>query len=206
MGKIIDLTGKRFERLYVIKLAKTDKRAYWHCLCDCGSEKIISSHSLVRGLTKSCGCLKEERSRQLNRKHGLTTKNNRLYHIWFGIKERCYNKKHPHYHRYGGRGIILCSEWHDYPVFYNWALSHGYDDNLTIDRKNNDEGYSPDNCRWADKKGQNRNLSNNVFITVNGITKLLVEWSEETGINASTIRGRIRHGWSAKKALGLEIE
>lgn len=103
--------------------------------------------------------------------------------------QRCTNSKDKDYKHYGGRGITVCSEWFSYDAFYEWALSSGYSDNLTLDRKDNNKGYAPDNCKWSTMKEQSRNRRNTT--SING--KCLVEISEETGININTLWYRYTH-------------
>jgi len=109
-------------------------------------------------------------------KHGLKNKNPRLYRIWLSMRNRCNNPNATKYKRYGGRGICICEEWNDYSNFYKWAIENGYNSGLSIDRKNNDGNYTPENCQWSSEKEQARNRSDNRFLTVNGITKLIVEY------------------------------
>lgn len=144
-----DLIGERFGNLTVVKkLGYQDKRSVWLCLCDCGNYKSFDRNRLR--MTKSCGCLKGQ--------HGVGMKKHRLYRIFNGMKSRCYNPNATGYKNYGGRGITICYEWlSDYFNFYDWAMSSGYEDGLTIDRIDNDLGYSPDNCRWMTRADQNRN-------------------------------------------------
>jgi len=114
--------------------------------------------------------------------------------------DRCENKNHKYYNNYGGRGITVCTEWHDIEAFYKWALLNGYTENLTIDRKNNDGNYSPENCRWVTMKVQNNNRRDNKVIKYNGETKTLKQWSEILGINYKLLSFRLCHGWTVKKA------
>ena len=156
----INIENQRFGRLLVIARAGSSKgrEALFKCRCDCGKEVIVVGKSLRRGLTKSCGCLQREIAKKANTKHGLGNYENRIYRIWRGMRTRCLNPNASHYKIYGGRGISVCSEWlHEVKLFYEWAVSHGYKDNLTIDRIDNDKGYEPSNCRWATYKEQRHN-------------------------------------------------
>lgn len=117
-------------------------------------------------------------------------------------EKRCYNKSHPYYRYYGGKGITICSEWlSDYNSFKDWAISSGYSDNLTIDRIDNSKGYTPENCRWVTMKEQQNNRTNNRLITYKGCTKTMKQWSECLGIPYRTIKDRIvNRGYTAEKA------
>ena len=110
------------------------------------------------------------------------------------MKKRCYNPHDARYDRYGGRGITVCDEWrNDFKAFYKWALENGYADNLTIDRIDNNKGYFPDNCRWADAETQCRNRVSNINITIGNATKTLTEWCEIFELDYSTIHARYMH-------------
>ena len=153
------LYGQRFGRLIAIEPSgyTKSKRIAWKCKCDCGAETIVASDKLISGHTKSCGCLISERAIESNK---ARTKDihPRLYRIYYGMMSRCNNHKYDAYKHYGARGIKVCKEWSDsFYVFQDWALTHGYDDALTIDRINNDGNYEPLNCRWVDMKIQSNN-------------------------------------------------
>lgn len=124
------------------------------------------------------------------------------YKRYRSMINRCYNPNHTHYHNYGGRGITVCNEWkNDYQKFCDWANSSGYKEGLTLDRIDNNKGYSPENCRWATRKEQGRNQRTNVKITINGKTKLMCEWAEISGISEGNISKRIKRGWGDEDLL-----
>lgn len=129
----------------------------------------------------------------------------RIYQIWFDMKRRCYQPQNKRFHRYGGRGIKVCDEWFDFQNFFDWALANGYKDVLTLDRKNADGDYCPDNCRWADVYTQANNRSNNHYVTYKGQTMTLMQWSKLLGINYSTLRDRIRKGWNVESAFNRPL-
>lgn len=161
MTKPEDFIGLRFGRLLVMEKATIpDRTDMWLCKCDCGCEKVIHGVDLRRGHTQSCGCLHKDVTSTANKKHGYTVgyKVERLYRIWSNMKSRCYNPRVKAFERYGGRGITVCNEWlHDYPAFRAWAYNSGYQENLSIDRIDNDKGYYPQNCRWSTITQQNNN-------------------------------------------------
>ena len=198
MGKIIDLTGKRFGKLVVIKLSENRTNGgdlKWLCKCDCGNFKEIIGRSLRHGLTTSCGC----KTRKFKDK---TIKEVPLYAVRATMIARCYNQNNHKYKRYGARGIKVCDEWKkSFLSFYLWAIENGYKKGLTIDRINNDGNYEPNNCRWTTFKQQANNTSANRIIECKGEKHNLCEWSRITGIKRETIARRLNKGWEVEKAL-----
>lgn len=199
------LVGRKFGRLTVIdSTAKRDIHTgsiIWKCQCDCGNIVYVSTSNLESNSnhrTQSCGCLRRENST----KHSLSK--TKLYKKLVAIKGRCKNPKNANYFRYGGRGIGLCSDWdgkQGFENFYVWAIAHGYEDGLTIDRIDNNKGYSPDNCRWVTQKLQMNNTRRNRYITIDGETHSLTDWAEIKGISIGTIRDRLKRGWSEYDAI-----
>jgi hypothetical protein len=161
MRKIIDLTGQRFGRLVVIERAENIGNVpRWRCICDCGNESVVRGACLRNMNTQSCGCLNTEKRRERKTTHGYSS--NRIHKVWRGINDRCYNPNRTGFSNYGGRGISVCSEWrNDFTTFYQWAIESGYSDELTIDRIDNNEGYSPQNCRWVSIHQQMANTRRN---------------------------------------------
>lgn len=210
MSALIDLTGRKFGRLTVIERAEDKvlpsggRKTQWLCKCDCGNYTIVMSNNLIRNHTRSCGCLQKEKVFGGRKTHGLSK--TRLYRIFNKIRDRCYNPNNPKYNKYGGRGITICDEWlNDFRNFYKWSMANGYKENLTIDRIDGNKGYSPENCRWVDQEEQQNNRSNNHLITYKGETKTLAQWAKELNIKESTIRSRIRYGWSIDKIFETPI-
>jgi len=186
----INLAGQRFERLTVISRAENDKagQVRWNCECDCGNKTTVRGYSLLNGYTKSCGCLNKERSRSAQFVHGM--KGTPTYKSWADMKSRCLNKNIPTYKHYGGRGIIICDRWMTFENFYEDMGDRPND--LTLERVDNNKGYSPENCRWATRKEQNRNRRNNVMIKYNGKEQCMKDWAEELGINRCTLGYRLK--------------
>jgi len=198
MPKFVDLTGRQFERLTVLGLDSIrNHKSYWLCECECEAKtrRVILGTGLSNGNTRSCGCLQKEYAT----KHGQSA--SRLYQIYYDMLDRCYNSKNEFYKDYGGRGIIVCCEWDDFLTFDTWAKENGYKSNLTIERKDVDGDYTPENCCWATSKEQASNRSTNHLITIEGITKTLTQWAEYSGISLLTISGRIRLGWKDEDLL-----
>lgn len=195
MAPTRDLSGCRFGKLVALKKGEPKiqkngtKTTTWICRCDCGNIKITQASTLISGNARSCGCS--------HIKHGKS--DTRLYNTWTNIKQRCYNPKNTYYYNYGGRGIQMCDEWRNsYEKFEEWALNNGYNDTLSIDRIDNDDDYTPQNCRWATKLQQDNNKRSNVFITYNGETHTMMEWSEILGVPYSLIQSRHMYGWDDK--------
>lgn len=206
-----DLTGQVFGRLTCMEDVGRDKRrnSLWLCRCACGNTVVVSAAKLMRGNTRSCGCLRNDLARERRTTHGLSRDTNgghrRTYQIWVGMRQRCSNPNRREYPRYGGRGITVCDEWQaDYKAFYDWAMAHGYREELTLDRIDNDGPYAPSNCRWASPLEQSMNCrmrANTVWATLNGETKPLIEWARLLGIDYKKAYHRLKQGFSAEESL-----
>lgn len=130
----------------------------------------------------------------------------RIYRIWYGMKQRCENPSDKSFMSYGGRGITIYDKWTLYDNFKEWAIKNGYSKDLSIDRINNDAGYSPDNCRWADRKTQQNNTRSSVFLTYYGRRMTLKQWSEKLGIKYNTLCMRLNKlGWPVDKVLATPL-
>ena len=204
--KFIDLTGEKIGRLSVIK--RVEDHYYpsgrhdvqYLCKCDCGKYVNVLGIHLRSGHTISCGCYRKEIATKNMTTHGQT--GTRLYTIWKNIKGRCLNKNHDDYMYYGGRGITICDEWkNDFETFYKWAMSHGYDDNLTIERMDVNKDYCPENCTWITQAEQANNTRRNIKITINNETHTLKQWVDILGLTYTTVVSRIERGWNPEKAL-----
>ena len=200
--KLDDLTGRRFGRFTVVGRAPNSEKSHttrWYCRCDCGNVKTVTRTALIKGHIVSCGCYAKERMSKMSFRHGWSR--TRLYNLWDKMKSRCLDESQKDYPRYGGRGIKVCPEWRDFVTFRDWALANGYRDDLTLDRRDNDGDYCPENCRWATQKEQGNNRGNNVRITVNGETLTMTEWADKTGLTKDAIWHRLSAGWTPEEAV-----
>lgn len=190
--------GKRVHSLTVVGLAErkpSDREWKLHCVCDCGKTTDITPSQFNRGVVKSCGCLRNTRCGV-----GKGHSKHPLYHVWLQMIYRCELPSSPIYSRYGGRGIRVCKEWHDFGEFAKWA-EHEYTSGLTIDRKDNNGDYCPENCRWITQTEQCRNKSDNVVIEYNGKRQTLSEWAKELGMTYMCISHRYNRGWTVERML-----
>lgn len=190
-----DISGQRFGRLTVLEFSHIqDGRAFWRCLCDCGTNAIVNGRNLRQRLTMSCGCIRTENVTERNTTHGMTFTSE--FSCWTAIISRCTNPKNSHFKYYGGRGIAVCQRWLD--SFENFFEDMGPNPSPkhTIDRKDNDGPYCKENCRWATRKEQGQNKRNNVKITFRGKTQCASAWSMELGISRKTVVRRHRNGVS----------
>ena len=191
----IDITGQVFGRLTVFCPSVTIARAsMWSCVCVCGNSTSVSLSNLKRGWVTSCGCF----WRQRITKHGMS--NTTEYRIWQQMIQRCTNPKNQGYIRYGGRGITVCNRWLKFKHFLK-DMGLRPSKQHSIERVDNDGGYSPSNCVWATRKDQSRNQTTSKFLVINGVKKSIAQWGEEHGLRPSVIYRRINRGWKTKDLL-----
>lgn len=207
-GGTINIAGRIFGRLTVLRAVGRDKRRkmLWLCRCQCGKEVTVRGKDLRSGNTQSCGCLHRDIAAAGKTTHGLS--HHPLHHIWKGIITRCTNQNETSYRHYGGRGITICDEWrHDFKAFHDYIiqLPHYGEVSYSLDRQNNAMGYSPGNMRYATLVEQARNRRNNRLLTYNGITKCLSEWEDDLGLPKTTLKARLKRGWSTERALMTPI-
>jgi hypothetical protein len=204
--KKINMIGERFGMLTVIEEADNlygGREAAWKCKCDCGNTIIALGSMLRRGSYKSCGCQRAKRAHDNFTTHGKTK--TRIYKIWLGMRQRCYYSNYIEYYLYGGRGIKVCDDWRDnFSSFYEWAMTSGYSDNLTIDRINVNGDYEPVNCRWVTGKAQANNRRNNHYIKFENQTHTMAEWARIKNIPYSCLEERINKlHWTIEDALNI---
>ena len=187
-NNLIDLTGKKFDSLFVIKRAKTkNRKTYWECKCDCGKVINIRADRLVDGTAKSCGCYSSELLRKRVTTHGLS--GTPIYTLFENMKKRCYKKACKEYKNYGGRGITICDEWlANRTVFFDWALTHGWKVGLDIDRKDNDSGYYPENCTFTTRAANSAHRRNTRYYIIYGkCFTSIVDAAKEFNVSQPTI-------------------
>lgn len=192
----------------VTELPMEGDRQVWQFRCNCGvlmSRQIETVRFGVRnGSQPNCGCLTSKirsASGHLRTEHGLSVENHRLYDVHRQMLQRCENPKCKDFKNYGARGISVCDDWKNPVVFFQWAYSSGYSQGVTIERKNVDGNYSPENCTWIPNEQQSHNTRRNVFLTVGGVTHHIAEWARINGLRWPTVSSRIRSGWPIERAV-----
>lgn len=194
-GKYVELTGRRFGRWKVLgRVWRLNTVAsYYLCQCDCGTLRVVRGASLTRGLSKSCGCLRQEVLGKIRTSHKLC--GTKIYNTWCTMKAN------------QNKGITtLCDDWQEFMPFYEWAMSNGYSDELVLDRINKTKGYFPDNCAFVSYKQHCNNCLFNNYISYNGEVHTLTEWAELRGIPRGTLDARLnRYGWTVERALTTNV-
>lgn len=195
------LLGRRFGRLTVGSRVwpNVNGNTIWSCLCDCGATSTVSAIQLTSGRTQSCGCLRMDRLLAKIKTHGQSR--TQLHRIWGGMLKRCRNKDDP---RYGGRGIFVCERWHSYENFM--ADMGKPKKGETLERRDNDGPYSPDNCRWASRKEQGRNTSTTIIVEFGGERMSLSEACERAGLKHHPVYMRMRRGMPFASAISVNVE
>ena len=202
-SQFVDITGNRYGHMVVLGLDHIDKfnKSYWKCRCDCGNEFVRAKSRIRISPINACGkCNYTKLEKKYKITHGDSPKEamyHRLYNIWTGMKKRCYQPYHTYYNRYGGRGITICDEWlgpNGYVTFKEWALSHGYKSNLTIERKDVNGNYCPDNCCWITDLEQHKNTTKVIKISCYGQEYTLHEFCRQYHIGYNTVKKYILNG------------
>ena len=199
MAKLNDLTGKTFGNWKVLYRngSTKNKAAIWHCKCLlCDSEHDVVGASLTSGASTKCrACVPRETLT-------MPYKNDPIRHVFSGMWQRCYDKNHKGYDRYGGRGIAICDEWlEDRQKFYDWAYANGYGSGMSIERIDIDKGYSPDNCTFIPLSEQSKNRSTSILVEIDGTTKTVADWCKTLGLTYGCVYSRIYRGMTPYQAL-----
>lgn len=199
----VNYVGQTFSRLTVLRRADSDTKGnhFWECKCECGVVKTLRGSNLKNGQVQSCGCLATD----THTKHGSANRGEKTpeYKIWAGMNNRINNPKNPAYKHYGGRGLTLAPRWSDFQSFLE-DMGLRPSPQHSVDRVDNNLGYSPENCRWATREEQGRNRRNNHLMEYRGESKTVVEWSEASGIPYRTILSRLRLGYTPEEVMNME--
>lgn len=201
--KLKDLTGRRFSTVIVQERAENAHgKTRWRAVCDCGNTVEWDQSQLKNN--KSCGCMRFDLiSKALSGrviKHGRSKSPE--FWIWCSMLKRCRNKSEPSYKDYGGRGITVCDRWNEFTNFYS-DMGDRPSRIHSLDRRDNNGPYSPDNCRWATRYEQSRNKRQTRWITIGEETLCLKDWAIRLGISTGAFYYRLRKGMTETSALGL---
>ena len=204
MTKLVNVIGQKFGKYVVI--ARSDKRTKAQkqivlCKCDCGNEKEVIVNNLRSGLTVSCGCWKDANTSKRLKTHGLSKTS--MYLRYRSMIKRCYDPLNEEYHNYGGRGIKVCDRWLESIDNYIEDMGKPIFSMASIDRIDNNQGYSKENCHWATKKEQSVNRRTTKFIEFNGETLCMADWSRKLGCEKKVISQRLKAGWTIEQALTM---
>lgn len=204
MSGFKDLSGRKFNRITVLKRVENrGKNPRYLCLCSCGNYKVIRGDAILCGETKSCGCYSKEKLFIRNLKHGLIEIPE--YHVWLGMKQRCFNVKTEQYKNYGARGITVCKRWLD--SFDNFINDMGRKPTSkhTLERIDVNGNYTYFNCKWATMKEQSNNKTNNRILEYKGVQKTLMQWMSELNLKYTTVLYRLNKGWSIEDAFNKPL-
>lgn len=197
--------GQEFGRLRVdhaLPDRHRDGSIKWFCVCACGGSTVTRAYCLFRGTTTSCGCVARKNSSLRLKTHGM--KGTPTYRSWLSLRHRCLNQNDiGHWDRYGGRGITFCERWESFENFYEDMGERP--DGMTIERKDNNGQYCKDNCTWASASDQSNNRITNRIIEVNGVRKTAIQWARISGIGSSTIRDRLKRGWTSYDSVTVPV-
>lgn len=193
----IDIRGQRFGRLIAKEYIGGHK---WRCVCDCGCISYVRASSLRRGSTKSCGCLRHELEKTAAITHGQSK--TKTYKAWTVMRERCCNPRMAFYKNYGGRGITICDRWNSFMLFLEDMKEAP--EGGTLERKDNNGNYCPENCRWATRKEQAHNRRVTKLVTFRGETKVLSVWAQQLQIKPGTLHSRLLR-WPIEKAFTAPV-
>lgn len=211
-----DLTGQVFDRWTVIgKADRRNGKRFWRCRCVCGNESEVMTTSLLRGCSRSCGCIARDYFVANLVQKPVPERKSPEFYVWVAMIQRCYDVNHRAFHHYGGRGITVCKRWHD-PIeggkkyriecYRNFLSDMGQRPSAkhSIDRyPNNNGNYEPGNCRWATQKEQMLNTRKAAFVVFRGIRRPIVDIAQELGLKPGFLCKRIRKGFTIEEAISI---
>lgn len=203
MSNRIDLAGRKYGKLMVIKDVGKKNILYWECLCECGNIKIMRSNDLKSAKMPSCGCYRKKLISDMASTHGLSK--TPFYRIWINMKARCYSPNEIGYKNYGGRGIRVCDRWLKSFENFHSDVIEGYQPGMSFDRIDNNLSYEKNNVRWVTKAAQAKNKRCSVILTHNGVTLNACDWAKKLNLTRSALCSRIRKKWPIEKILSPKM-